>query len=262
MKCAILISLYNAEKTLNKTFESLKAQTFQDFRIIAINDCSTDRTLDFLKKWQEKFGKEKFTLINNEQDIGLTKSLNKGLSQITELYTARIDADDWWDATKIGKQIQFLENHLDYGVIGSNYSNISHSKDIPIHLPESDEEIRKTIFRRNPFAHSAVVFRTNIVKACGKYDEKSYYGQDYELWLRLLPQTKFYNLQETLCFRTLDGTLSTKKQREQMLQAIKTRLRYLKKYKRPLLEYCYIYDLLIIALLPEWLRTLKRSYWN
>lgn len=261
MKCAILISLYNAEKTLDKTFESLQAQTWQDFRIIAINDCSKDDTLALLKKWQEKFGTEKFLLINNERNIGLTKSLNKGLNRITEPYTARIDADDRWDTTKLKKQIDYLEKYPGCGLLGTWYTNISSKNESKVTPPVTDAEIRKSIFQKNPFAHSCVIFKTDLVKQAGKYDESVRYGQDYDLWLRLFPKTTLMNIPEFLCSRNIEGTLTSsgKNQHTQMLQCVKTQLKYLELYDRPWKEYRFIIEPLSVALAPEWLRKLKRK---
>ncbi len=261
MKCAILISLYNAEKTLDKTFESLQAQTWQDFRIIAINDCSKDGTLTLLKKWQEKFGTEKFLLIDNERNIGLTKSLNKGLDRITEPYTARIDADDRWDTTKLKKQIDYLEQHPKCGLLGTWYTNISSKNESRVTPPVTDAEIRKSIFRKNPFAHSCVIFKTDLIKQAGKYDESVRYGQDYDLWIRLFPKTTFMNIPEFLCSRNIEGTLTSsgKNQRAQMFQCVKTQLKYLNLHNRPWKEYRFIIEPLSVALAPEWLRKLKRK---
>lgn len=260
MKCAILIALYNAEKTLDKTFESLLAQTSQDFRIVAIDDASSDATYSRLMVWQTRFGQERFTLIKNKLNLGLTKSLNVGLATISELYTARIDADDWWHPEKLAKQVVYLDTHADCSLVGSFYENISSRGSKLISLPETDTEIRRSIFKRNPFAHSCVLFRTDRVKYLGGYDEAVRYGQDYDLWLRLLPETTFANLPEVLCFRTTEDTLTARRQREQMLQCVKTQLKYLRRYNRPLIEYHYILEPLAVALAPEWLRTLKRKY--
>jgi glycosyltransferase involved in cell wall biosynthesis len=260
MKCAILISLYNAEETLDATFKSLGMQTFQDFRIIAINDHSTDQTLSLIKKWQEKMGKDRFIVIDNEENIGLTKSLNKGLNKITELYTARIDADDTWDTTKLEKQIAYLEKYPKCGIIGTWYKNISSKDERRVTLPVTDIEIKKSIFKRNPFAHSCVVFRTELIKEVGLYDENARYGQDYELWLRLLPKTTFANIPEFLCFRNIEDTLTTRNQRAQMFQCVQTQLKYLKLYDRPITEYRFIIEPFLVAIAPEWLRTLKRKF--
>jgi glycosyltransferase involved in cell wall biosynthesis len=260
MKCAILISLYNAEETLDATFKSLEMQTFQDFRIIAINDHSTDATLSLIRKWQEKMREDRFIIIDNKENIGLTKSLNKGLSQITDPYTARIDADDTWDTTKLEKQIAYLEKYPRCGIIGTWYKNISSTGERKVTLPVTDTEIKNSIFKRNPFAHSCVVFRTELIKEAGLYDENARYGQDYELWLRLLPKTTFANIPEFLCFRNTKDTLSTRNQRAQMLQCIKTQLKYLKLHHRTPMEYRFIMEPFFMALIPNWLRTLKRKY--
>ncbi len=262
MKCTILISLYNAEKTLDRTFESLKAQTFQDFRIVAIDDYSKDNTLSLLKKWQTHFGQEKFLIIENPKNIGLTKSLNKGLDIITETYTARIDADDTWNPFKLEKQLRYLESYPECGILGTYYENTSFRGSRKITLPQTNEEIKKNIFKRNPFAHSCVVFKTNLIKEVGKYDESIRYGQDYELWLRLLPKTRFANIPEFLCSRNTENTLTSsgKNQREQMFQCVRTQLRYLKYYHRPLIDYIAIIEPLLVALTPHWLRALKQRY--
>ncbi len=95
MKCAILVSLYNAEKTLDRTFESLRAQTWQDFRIIAIDDCSKDGTSVLLKKWQGQFGKEKFLLIDNEQNITNWKSRGVPSARLSAVALALGVSRDW-----------------------------------------------------------------------------------------------------------------------------------------------------------------------
>ncbi len=261
MKCAILISLYNAEKTLNATFESLLAQTTQDFRIVAINDHSQDQTATLLKKWMDIFGKERFLYIENNQNLGLTKSLNRGLAFITEPYTARIDADDIWEITKLKKQISYLEKYPRCGIIGTWYINISSRGKRKIVLPVTDAEIKNSLFKRNPFAHSSVVFRTLLIKESGLYDETLRLGQDYELWLRLLTKTDFANIPEFLCLRNTEGTLTSsgKNQRTQMLQCVRTQLKYLKRYHRPITEYKCIIEPLLVAITPEWLRIIKRK---
>lgn len=260
MKCAVLISLYNAGKTLDRTFESLKAQTLQDFKIIALNDHSNDNTPKLLEEWQSVFGEDRFTLINNETNIGLTKSLNKGLSLIQEAYTARIDADDWWHPEKLEKQITFLEHYPNHGIIGCNYINVANNREKRVVLPETDEAIKKDMLRHNPFAHSSVVFRTDIVRNRGGYDESIRYGQDYELWLRCSLETKFHNIQEFLCFRNAESGISFTRQNEQMLQCLKTQIRYIKKLRRSPFEYRFLLEPLVVILTPAFIRNLKRRF--
>jgi glycosyltransferase involved in cell wall biosynthesis len=259
MKISILISLYNAEKTLDQTFESLFCQTLQDFQIVAIDDASTDSTLKKLYSWQEKFGLGRFIIIENQTNLGLTRSLNLGLNNIQTPYTARIDSDDWWEPTKLEQQVLFLDKNPDCGLVGTAYTNHFQKHQSCIHPPLTNDHIRGSIFKKNPFAHSTVVFRTSLVQELGGYDNDVRYGQDYDLWLRLYPKTSYANLSDILCHRNAINTISSHKQREQMLQCVRTQLKYLKLYQKPLLEYRFIFEPLLVALSPDWLRSLKRK---
>lgn len=256
----ILISVFNGTKTLDRTFESLQKQTFQNFSILCIDDASQDESVALLQKWQQHFGVERFFLHRNDTNLGLTHSLNFGLEKITTPLTARLDADDWWHPTKLQKQLDYLKAHPECGLVGTWYQNHGKHGIKSIPLPVSSIEIKQSIFKRNPLAHSAVMFRTALVQKLGSYNAAWRYGQDYELWLRLLPHTELANLPEYLCYRTADDTLTARKQREQMLTCVKTQLLYLKKYNRPWLDYRFIFEPLLVALTPEWLRRLKRHF--
>lgn len=256
----ILLSAYNSGETIERTLESLMRQTFQDFSVVAIDDASQDGTEAVLKKWQLTFGYDRFMLLKNESNLGLTKSLNKGLSIITSRYTARIDADDWWHPEKLARQMAFLESHPEYGLIGCRYANVFKENQKTIVPPKQDQEIRRKIFGYNPFAHSAIVFRTGLVKDIGGYDEHILYGQDYDLWLRLLPKTKFYNLPELLCYRTGDSGLSKSKQNEQIHQYMRTQWKYMRLYRYPFYSYFSFIRPLAVLAAPDWLKDLKRRF--
>lgn len=255
----ILIAIYNGEKTLERAFESLKRQTFQNFSILSVNDASSDRTSEILRKWQGFFGEDRLHILENDTNLGLTSSLNKGLQEIKTPFVARLDSDDWWHEKKLKHQIDFTQQHPEYGLVGCNYINITKNGSRPIICQENDHAIKKSILRRNPFAHSCIVFETALVKKLGGYDEHVRYGQDYDLWLRMLPHTKMHNLQEFLCFRNAESGISQEKQNAQMKQCIRTQLKYLKLYHRPFWEYTAILEPLLVILVPEFLKKYKRS---
>jgi glycosyltransferase involved in cell wall biosynthesis len=262
MKVSILISTYNEEKNIDKCFESMKNQTFQDFEIVCVNDASKDSTSEKLKKWQKIFGLDKFILLNNLENLGLTKSLNLALEKARGKYIARIDADDLWEKEKAARQVDFMEKNHEYGIIGCNHINVYKNNKIKkyIKLPETHEMISKKLFRRNPFAHSCIMAKTELIKKVGGYNEKIKYGQDYELWLKCFPLTKFYNIQEFLCSRNIDDGISVKKQNIQMWQSIKTRVKYIRKYKYGWKNYFYLLEPLIVILTPNFIKNLKRKY--
>lgn len=259
-KVSILLSVFNAEKTIDKTFESLLAQTSQDFSIVVINDSSQDDTQTHLERWKSTFGEERFVLLQNEKNLGLTRSLNRGLGSITTPYTARIDADDWWHPMKLERQISFLEKNPDYGLVGCHYINVFGQSERIVCPPETDRVIKQQIFGYNPFAHSTVIFRTTLVQTAGGYDESIYFGQDYDLWLKLLPKTKFYNIPEILCYRTGDAGISRDRQNDQIRQYMRTQWKYLRLYHYPLWSYFFLVRPVLVLASPEWLKRLKRRF--
>ncbi len=254
----ILISVHNGAETLQKCLESIVNQSFQDFSVLAINDGSTDQTREILEAYQRQLGSERFAIISHGQKRGLTKSLGEGLAKIKTPYTARIDSDDWWEKSKLEKQMTFLESHPACGIIGTNYVNVLGNREFPVRLPESDASIRASILKRNPFAHSAVVFRTSLVQSIGGYDEEIKYGQDYDLWLRALPATSFHNIQEFLCYRTIGNGISVEQQRKQAWQGIRTQIKYVRRYDLPFRFYLPIFELFLVVITPSFLKNIIR----
>lgn len=253
----VLLSVHNNAQTLDKALATVFSQTLQP-EVVCINDASTDKTAEVLSAWQEKMGK-KLRVLVNEKNLGLTKSLNKGLKQIETPYTARIDADDWWEPTKLEKQINFLESNPDYGIIGCWYTNHRFRKTSQHRPPMTDAAIRKAILHLNPFAHSSVVFRTDLIRNLGGYNETVKYGQDYELWLRLLPKTKFFNFPQNLCHRLFTGGISIERQRDQMRYAMQTRIKYIRQNRLPIVAYTSIIEPWIVSIAPRWLANIKRK---
>lgn len=257
---AVVIPVYNSAATLDQCLSSVFEQTYPHIIVICVEDASTDNSLERLLAWQQKAGKDKLVLLRNERNLGVTKSLNRGLAAVQSKYIARIDADDWWDKTKIAKQVAFLEKHPEYQIVGSNYININGDIRKPVFATETDKNIKKAIIKRNPFAHSCVVYTTALTRKIGGYDERIRYGSDYDLYLRMFPYTKFYNIQEFLCFRTIQAEgISVKKQREQMLQGVKTQVKFIRKYHLSPWNYLYLAELLAVALTPKIIRDLKRA---
>lgn len=261
-KITILIAVKNGADTLDRSFDSIFNQTYTDYSVLCINDFSTDngKTAAILNNWKNKFENNQFTIINNDENLGLTRSLNKGLDSIDSTFTARIDADDWWHPEKLEKQIRFLEENNQIGIIGCNYVNVGFGKERKIILKETNQGIRQSIIKRNPFAHSCVAFRTKLIKELGGYDNLVKYGQDYELWLRCYPKTKYHNLQEFLCFRSTEKGISIERQKQQMWQGIKTQVKYIKEYGLPKKNYLHIFELLMLILIPDFIKRLKRKF--
>ncbi len=260
----IVMPVYNAAKTMDRCFESILAQTYTGWKLVCVEDVSKDDTLTRLKAWQKKIGADRFTLIANKNNLGVTKATNAGLDAVTTPYAARLDADDWWEPTKLEKQMAFLHINPEYKIIGCNYINVSSlpgekitEKKIVLH--EDDAAIRASMINMSPFAHSCIVYDMALIRQLGGYDPKVRYGQDYDLFWRMYPHTKFYNVPEFLCYRSVDPEgISVKFQKKQMLQAFHTKKKYLKLYHLPVSNYGALLEPLLVAYTPGFIRDLKR----
>ena len=102
-----LMSVFNGDKYLSEALESILNQTFTNFEFLIINDGSNDRTEDILKSYDDV----RIRIINNDNNMGLAKSLNKGLRIARGEYIARMDADDISLPTRLARQVEFLDKN-------------------------------------------------------------------------------------------------------------------------------------------------------
>lgn len=106
-KISIIIPVYNAEKFLNETIKSVLRQTYNNWELILVNDCSTDGS----KKIYSKYSNDKrITWVNNKKNSGPAISRNNGIDKATGRYICFLDADDIWDDDKLEKQIKFMQD--------------------------------------------------------------------------------------------------------------------------------------------------------
>lgn len=182
------MAVYNSEKFLSESIESILNQTFRDFEFVIIDDCSTDKSLGIIQKYSKK--DDRIVVIENENNIGLTKSLNKGVKIAKGNYIARIDADDTALNNRFEVQYNFLEKNKDIFLVGTgayNYSSSSNGATTTIHKPLTNPlDIKKRLSFKNCIYHSTIMFRNEGFL----YREKFVYAQDYDFYLSLLLKNK------------------------------------------------------------------------
>ena len=188
------MSVYNGEQYLKEAIESILNQSFKNFEFIIINDGSTDETKHFIKSYNDI----RIVYLENEKNIGLTKSLNLGIKKAKGEYIARMDADDISFCTRLQKQMNLLEIKPELDICGTFYTILPNG--IKRFLPVTNSDIKLSIFNGiNPIAHPTVMFRkSSLYKFNLFYNENIQYGQDYELWTRALPNFTFENIPEQL----------------------------------------------------------------
>lgn len=188
---SVLMSVYKSEKAayLDRALTSVwDEQTLKPEKIVLIQDGPVGEELaQIVNQWEKKLG-EKLEVIRNEQNIGLTKSLIKGISVIKTDYIARMDSDDISLPERFTRQAEFLDSHPEISIVGSDIIEFSDTAgELGIRkYPRNTDDAIKTIYKANPLAHPAVMMRKSMFDAGVNYNADYRTTQDLALWFDVL----------------------------------------------------------------------------
>jgi glycosyltransferase involved in cell wall biosynthesis len=253
-RVTVILPTYNRVGLLARAIDSVLTQSFVDFELIIINDASTDGTKDFLDNLVKKDPRVRpvHNTKNNYPDI--SKNLNEGLGLARGKYIARLDDDDYWcDKDKLKKQVDFLESHPGYVLVGGGTIVIDDDdKERFRYLKlETDEAIRRHALFANPFTHSTVMFRRDVALSVGGYGNFKN-AEDWDLWLNMGLKGKFYNFQEYFVRYLLNDKSKTvifkRSQSEEVLRLLRA---HRKQYSGFFLAYILNIGQYCFSLLPR-----------
>ena len=191
MKLDIILTVYNIEKDyLSECLESIYSQTFQDFRIIVIDDCSTN-DYSYLKNM------DKIHYIRNEENIGMCKSVNKAFSIVNSEYCVRLGSDDKFNSSLLCRESSFLDYHDDYIAVCCEFQNFGN---------RNDTISRPKIWNLNlakkgtdyGFA-GGMMFRSCVLDKI-KIDESFPICEDFEFHTQLMKLGKIHAIHEPLYY--------------------------------------------------------------
>lgn len=251
MKISVVMAAFNAEKYLREAMDSILAQTYGDLELIVLDDKSTDGSLQILKEYAA--ADPRVVVLENEQNMGLTKSLNKGLAVAKGEYIARMDADDISVPDRFAKQVAFLDSHPDYtfvSCIGRYIDEEGREEQLRL-FPETHEEICAMMPKVDAVMHPGVMFRREDIARIGNYCEDFRVVQDYDLWFRgMAAGYKFYNIQEPLVLFRRNDSYNTRKSKAYRLVDYRVRKKGYKLNKIPLHKRVYLIVPLALAYIP------------
>lgn len=202
-RVSVLVPCYNAAATLPASLASLVAQTFQDFEVIAVDDGSSDATLQILA--DQRAQDVRFQVISLSHQ-GVVKALQIGLKACTSPLVARMDSDDLCHPQRLEKQVGYLDENPSVGVVSClvrGFPTQTLGGGFRVYIDWlnsllSDSDIRREMFIESPLPHPSVVFRRQLVDQVGGYQDHGW-AEDYDLWLRLyLHGAAFAKLPEVL----------------------------------------------------------------
>lgn len=214
-KVTVLLPVYNAEKYIEEAIESVLNQTYRDFRLLLIDDGSTDKSSDLI----HNFTDDRIDYIKNEKNMGITKTLNRGLDLINSEYIIRMDSDDICYPNRFFEQVKFMDQNTEIVVAGTNIKKISdQSKTKVSTVATNPEQVKTELLFNSPLRHPTTILRNKVLKKENfKYSEEYIATEDYGLWIEISKKYKLTNINKVLLDYRIheDGiTVHAKKNKE------------------------------------------------
>lgn len=216
---SVLLPVYNGEKYIRESVDSILKQTYENFELIIIDDGSTDKTLSILKEYEKIDARVRLV---SRQNKGLIATLNEGAELALGQWVARMDADDVAIPNRLERQLNWI-NQTGADVAGS-WVRFFGAKDFRIWKGYiTDEAIKVDMLFKCPMVHPSIIIRASLLKQL-KYDPVAEKAEDYDLWVRATMQgIKMTNLPEVLLkYRqhSLQVTTVFRKSQEEMTKKI------------------------------------------
>lgn len=219
---------FNCADFIKESIDSVINQTYTNWELIIINDCSTDNTKEIL----DTFSDERIRIYNNEKNYGVAYSRNKGISLSSGKWIAFIDSDDLWDASKLKKQLDFINDEKNFIFTGSKFINEKgEQKNYVLKVPLKIN--KEELLKQNLISCSSVLINKEIISKYRFPDEIKEIHEDYATWLTILSDIKYaYGINEPL----LIYRLRTKSKSFNKLKALKMNWNVYKYIKLPFFE--------------------------
>lgn len=196
MRLSVIVPVYNAMPFLVDAIRSITSQTYSSIKLIAVDDCSADGSLSYLKSLTD----ERLVVIAQSIRQGQGAARNRALLECDSEYTAFMDADDVSLPTRFAQQIEFLDKNPQVDLVGTRVSYMGKSGKTGFSPPLAltHDDIRNDLLnQKNALVNSSLMFRTKLLQKLGGYRIDGA-GEDWDLFLRATEIGRCANLGEVL----------------------------------------------------------------
>jgi glycosyltransferase involved in cell wall biosynthesis len=182
-KVSVVMAVYNGARYVSQAIDSILSQTLEDFEFIIVDDGSTDGTSSILRSC----GDRRIFILENENNVGLAESLNRGIAGARGQYVARQDADDISGPERLLRQAGYLDLHPTIGVVATATRWIDSEGNLLQIWPSGMDngELQQRLLETCYLIHGSTMFRRRCFQEAGGYDASMRSGQDYDFWLRV-----------------------------------------------------------------------------
>jgi glycosyltransferase EpsE len=213
---------------LSQAIESILHQSYSNWELIIVDDSTSEETIAVLADFKERFP-QRIRVQHNIRHEGFVPSLNRALADAQGRYIARMDGDDISTPDRLEKQVHYLGEHLEVGILGSDITIIGkdglpYSRRI---YPHTFDEIQAWALFRNPIAHPSVMITRETLSAIGVYDRCFLRAEDYELWLRALRAGIIINnIPEVLLHYRIVGSYAAKRDKANSRYVLRAKFKH------------------------------------
>lgn len=228
---SIVLPCYNGADFLAQSIDSVVAQTFADWELILVNDCSTDNSLEIMQRYAS--ADSRIRIINNEHNLKLPGALNRGFQEAKGKYLTWTSHDNRMAPTMLEEFVNYLDNNPDKGLVTACYAAFSlktgetlyevHHPDPQLHLP---------LFNCVCYAF---MYRREVLETIGDYDTTLFLVEDYDYWVRIWQKYPVGKIYKVLYYTGVgDDTLTLSRKKEIAEKLLEMRLHYFDSFDKAL----------------------------
>ena len=213
---SVVLPVYNGAEHVQKAIDSVLAQTYADFELIAVDDCSTDNTLEILKANAKRDSRIK--VLSNETNLKLPRTLNAGFAAASGKYLTWTSDDNKYKPNALEAMVGVLEADASADMVYADYTNIDADDNVicDSHLAEPDALIVSNCYG------ACFLYTRRIAERVGPYDADLFLAEDYDYWMRIHAAGRIVHLPENLyCYRRHAQSLSETRKAQIATQTLK-----------------------------------------
>lgn len=194
-KVSIIIPTYNRSKLLSEAVKSLQEQTYENFEIIIVDDCSTDCTEEAVKKMED----ERIVYVKHEMNKGGSEARNTGLRHATGGFIGFLDSDDQWQHDKLERQMEVFREYSDVGVVYTGMKVYQGKYLVKEVIPKYQGDLLAKLVESNCiYTTSSILVKREVLEKVGGFDSSLPSCQDWDLYLRLAQVSRFGFVEDSL----------------------------------------------------------------
>ena len=210
-KVSIILPVYNGAKYVGRAIDSILAQSYRDYEVIIVNDCSTDNTLEIIREYEKKDSRIK--VYSNATNQKLPRTLNNGFKNATGQYYTWTSDDNTYHIDAIEKMVNILDDNPNIDLVYTDYSVVDMNGNLikEIKVGEPSE------IRYRDIVGACFLYRRSLAEKVGEYDPDTFLAEDYDFFIRCYKESgrAFYHIMEDLYnYGRHDKNLSATRQSE------------------------------------------------